>query len=233
MSIGVGLGITNFPFDEPRDFFRWAQLCEEHKVDSLWQSDRLISKETHLESMSTMAALAGITERIRFGMNVVVAPLRDPLVLAKQCATIDFLSNGRLLPAFGVGFTRALEWNATARDAKERGAPGQRNARVVHAVYGMKKTSLTKANTITIATLLFLLDRYSDVSHFGSVVTARLLFVVPLVSAPAGSVASYLRKKPGKSFNLSNMSSLLQVEPSTTTIMALLSRFGSAVGTIQ
>lgn len=121
MSIGIGLGVTHFPFDHPRDFFRWAQLCETHQVDSLWQSDRLITRENHLEPMSVMAALAGMTERIRFGMNVVVAPLRDPLILAKQCATIDFLSNGRLLPAFGVGFSRAPEWQATARNPKERG----------------------------------------------------------------------------------------------------------------
>jgi probable F420-dependent oxidoreductase len=115
------LGLTHFPFDNATDFFRWAGWCEQHRVDSLWQSDRLISREPHLESMSTMAALAGATEHIRFGMNVVVAPLRDPLVLAKQCATIDFLSNGRLLPAFGVGFTQAAEWHASGRDPALRG----------------------------------------------------------------------------------------------------------------
>ena len=68
-----------------------------------------------------MAALAGATERLKFGMNAVVASLRDPLVLAKQCATIDWLSNGRLLPVFGVGSDDAPEFRATGRDAKERG----------------------------------------------------------------------------------------------------------------
>jgi probable F420-dependent oxidoreductase len=121
MNVRAGLGLTSFPFDHPRDFFRWAQLCEQHRVDSLWQSDRLMSQQAHLESMSAMAALAGVTEHIRFGMNVLVAPLRDPLVLAKQCATVDFLSGGRLLPAFGVGLDKALEWQATGRDPKQRG----------------------------------------------------------------------------------------------------------------
>jgi probable F420-dependent oxidoreductase len=68
-----------------------------------------------------MAALAGATERLKFGMNAVVASLRDPLVLAKQCATIDWLSNGRLLPVFGVGSDAAPEFRATGRDPKERG----------------------------------------------------------------------------------------------------------------
>ena len=49
-------------------------------------------------------------------------PERDPLVLAKQCATIDFLSNGRLLPMFGVGYPNAIEWKTTNRDASDRGA---------------------------------------------------------------------------------------------------------------
>ena len=45
----------------------------------------------------------GRTQRIKFGMSVAVLPVRDPLVLAKELATIDFLSDGRLLPAFGLG----------------------------------------------------------------------------------------------------------------------------------
>jgi probable F420-dependent oxidoreductase len=69
-----------------------------------------------------MAALAGATERLRFGMNAVVLGLRDPLVLAKQCATIDYLSGGRLLPVFGIGADEAPEWRATAADPRRRGA---------------------------------------------------------------------------------------------------------------
>jgi alkanesulfonate monooxygenase SsuD/methylene tetrahydromethanopterin reductase-like flavin-dependent oxidoreductase (luciferase family) len=68
-----------------------------------------------------MAALAGGTKRLKFGMNVVSVALRDPLLLAKQCATVDFLSNGRILPAFGVGSNFSPEWKATGRPTKGRG----------------------------------------------------------------------------------------------------------------
>ena len=121
MSIRVGIGLSTFPFSEPRAFFRWARLCDAGGVDSIWQTDRLVSRQPFLEAMSTMAALAGATERVKFGMNAVVVTVRDPLVLAKQCATVDYLSGGRLLPVFGVGGERAPEFAATGRDPGRRG----------------------------------------------------------------------------------------------------------------
>ena len=90
-------------------------------MDSLWQTDRLVSAEPFLEVMSVMAALAGRTRRVKFGMNVASVGLRDPLLLAKQCATIDLLSEGRLLPAFGIGAIRAPDWAATGTDTAGRG----------------------------------------------------------------------------------------------------------------
>ena len=121
MKLRIGVGIANLPAASPRGFFDWVELCERSDVDSIWQTDRLVSPQPFLESLSVMAALAGATERLKFGMNAVVAPLRDPLVLAKQCATIDWLSGGRLLPVFGVGGEKAPEFRATGRDPAERG----------------------------------------------------------------------------------------------------------------
>jgi probable F420-dependent oxidoreductase len=119
--VRIGVGTAGFAFDHARDFFAFAERCEAAGVDSLWQSDRLIGGEPQLEAMAAMASLAGATSRIKFGMNAVVVSHRDPLVLAKECATIDFLSGGRLLPVFGVGFEGDPTWRATGRDPKERG----------------------------------------------------------------------------------------------------------------
>lgn len=122
MSVSIGLGLAQYPFASTREFWRWIELCEGGAVDSIWQTDRLVSSQPMLEPMSVMAALAGGTERLQFGMNVVVLPVRDPLVLAKQCATIDYLSEGRLLPAFGVGGDAIPEWRTTGRSPATRGA---------------------------------------------------------------------------------------------------------------
>lgn len=121
MSINAGLGIANFPFEDSRGFWRWVDLCESGGIDSLWQSDRIISTEAHLECMSVMAALAGATSQIKFGMNVASLGLRDPVLTAKACATIDVLSNGRLLPAFGVGSALSRDYIATNTPTKGRG----------------------------------------------------------------------------------------------------------------
>ncbi|MBV1882829.1 MAG: LLM class flavin-dependent oxidoreductase [Pseudomonadales bacterium] len=121
MSIGIGLGVARFPFEKVDQFWEWVQLCESGGVDSLWQTDRLVSKQPYLECMSTMAAIAGATQRIKFGMNVASVGLRDPLLLAKQCASIDFLSKGRLLPAFGIGGAISGEWKAIGQTTKGRG----------------------------------------------------------------------------------------------------------------
>lgn len=122
MAVAAGLGLMEFPFSDARAWWRWVDLCEGGGVDSLWQTDRLISKEPILECMAVMAALAGRTRRIKFGMNVVSLALRDPVLVAKQCATIDVLSEGRLLPAFGIGSPLAPEWKALSIDTATRGA---------------------------------------------------------------------------------------------------------------
>jgi len=121
MSVAVGLGLMQFPFASASGYWRWVELCEEGGVDSLWQTDRLLSREPMLECMTAMAALAGRTRRLKFGINVVSLALRDPVLVAKQCATIDVLSEGRLLPAFGIGSPRAPEWVALHLDTRTRG----------------------------------------------------------------------------------------------------------------
>ena len=121
MSIGAGIGIGNFPFDDGAGFWEWVDLCEAGGVDSIWQSDRLVGTDANLECMSVMAALSGRTRRMKFGMNVASLGLRDPFLLAKACATIDVLSGGRLLPAVAVGSALGSDYAARGVPTKGRG----------------------------------------------------------------------------------------------------------------
>ena len=135
MSVAVGLGLMEFPFDGAASYWRWVDLCEAGGVDSLWQTDRVVSREPMLECMTAMAAQAGRTRRIKFGMNVVSLALRDPVLVAKQCATIDVLSQGRLLPAFGIGSPRAPEWAALHVDTRTRGRKTDEGLEIVRRLW--------------------------------------------------------------------------------------------------
>lgn len=121
MSVAVGLGLAEFPFAGARGYWRWVDLCEASGVDSIWQTDRVVTAVPMLECMSALAALAGRTRRLKFGMNVVSLAMREPVLLARQCATIDVLSEGRLLPGFGIGSPLGPEWAALHLDTTSRG----------------------------------------------------------------------------------------------------------------
>jgi probable F420-dependent oxidoreductase len=121
MTVAVGVGLMEFPFDTMDGFWRWVDLCETGGIDSIWQTDRLVSRTPILECMTALAAIAGRTRRIKFGVNVVSVAMREPVLLAKQCATVDVLSQGRLLPGFGIGSPRGPEWTSMHLDATTRG----------------------------------------------------------------------------------------------------------------
>ena len=120
--LAAGLGLAEFPFDTVSGFWRFVDLCEAGGADSLWQTDRIVSRTPILESLTTLAAIAGRTHRMKFGVNVLSLALREPVLVAKHCATIDLLSQGRLLPGFGIGSPIAPEWQSMGIDTSTRGA---------------------------------------------------------------------------------------------------------------
>lgn len=128
------------PSGTPRDYWRWIELCESSGIDSVWHSDQLL--EPTLEPLAMMAALAARTERLRFGMNALVVPFRDPVVVAKQIASIDYLSEGRLLPTFGVGLANDLYWGATAHPAAQRGKRADEAIMLIRALLEQEEVVL-------------------------------------------------------------------------------------------
>lgn len=122
MSVRVGVAVTGWPFagEDPEALFTYAARCEALGIDSLWLSERLAGPAPFLEPMAAIAAMAARTRQLKFGMSVLVLPARNPVVLARQIATIDFLSGGRLLPAFGLGTDDPREQEATGVPKAER-----------------------------------------------------------------------------------------------------------------
>lgn len=143
MTVAIGLGLQDFPFSGAAPFWDWVDLCEAGGLDSLWQTDRLISRQPILECMAAMAAIAGRTRRIKFGMNVVSLAMRDPVLLAKQCASIDMLSGGRLLPGFGIGSPLAPEWAALGLDPRTRGRMTDEALEIIHRLWHEESVDFT------------------------------------------------------------------------------------------
>jgi probable F420-dependent oxidoreductase len=122
MKIRIGVGFSGWPFERTEDFWEFVDLVEESGLDSIWLNDRIRNPTPALEPITALAMVAGRTKHIKFGMSVAVLPVRDPLILAKELATIDFLSHGRMLPAFGLGVDQEAEWLAVGKTPKHRGA---------------------------------------------------------------------------------------------------------------
>lgn len=107
--VGFGLGTRSRTHDRDR-FIDLVELLEARRFDSLWFSDRISGEAP--DPVVAMAVAAARTERMKFGMSVMVLPGRNPAVVAKQLASLDRLSGGRLLPAVGLGARDAVEHQA-------------------------------------------------------------------------------------------------------------------------
>lgn len=116
--IGYGFGVRTRLNDEA--FGTVVDALESLRFDSLWLSERIGGEAP--DPLVAMSYAAGRTTRLKFGMSVMVLPGRNPVVLAKELATLDRLSGGRLLPAFGLGVADPHEQQAfgVARDERAK-----------------------------------------------------------------------------------------------------------------
>jgi probable F420-dependent oxidoreductase len=120
--IGVMPGPWPSTAEGGADFFwRFVELCEKTAIDSVWFSERLSSPLPVPEPITAMAAVAARTTRLKFGPSVLITPFRSPVLAARELAMIDYLSNGRMLPALGIGVEQEREFLAAGVPFRERG----------------------------------------------------------------------------------------------------------------
>jgi probable F420-dependent oxidoreductase len=116
--VGFGLGVASGSAVDGAALWSIVDACESQGWDSLWFSERIAGGLPDV--LALMAAVAGRTRRLKFGPSVLVVPGRNPVLLAKELATIDVLSGGRLVPAFGLGSDAAREHEAFGIERSER-----------------------------------------------------------------------------------------------------------------
>ncbi|MET7455758.1 LLM class flavin-dependent oxidoreductase [Streptomyces sp. NPDC005574] len=113
MNVGIGL-----PIGDPTTLLTWAQRADAGPFSTLGLLDRLVYDNP--EPLVALAVLAGATSRVRVQTEVLLAPLRDTALLAKQAATLDRMTGGRLVLGLGIG-GRDDDHQVTGVDMRTRG----------------------------------------------------------------------------------------------------------------
>jgi len=133
MKIAIGLP-NSLPRTSGPDLIAWAREAEEHGFSSLGTIGRVVY-DSH-EELVALAACAAVTSRIGLATTLLVSPVREPVLLAKQAATLDAISGGRLSLGLGVGW-RDDDFRATGTQAHwaERGQVIARQVDVLRRVW--------------------------------------------------------------------------------------------------
>src|SRR2546430_10256800 len=104
---------------DPAGAIEVAQAAEQLGYDSLWVGEHVVLPDPRVppspmepgdamvDPIVTLSLLAGHTSRVRLGTGIIILPQRNPVVLAKELASLDLVSGGRLLFGGGVGYLQA------------------------------------------------------------------------------------------------------------------------------
>jgi probable F420-dependent oxidoreductase len=150
-SIGLPTGFEGLmlpiPFGEPDDFVRIGQAAERLGYDSVWGNDHLTTQDyvrrlfpdtppAFYDVLITLAVVGAATTRLRLGTALLVLPMRDPVWVAKQAATLDQLTGGRFILGTGIGAYREEfeAWGPRLKGAR-RGAMADEALELLHRLF--------------------------------------------------------------------------------------------------
>jgi alkanesulfonate monooxygenase SsuD/methylene tetrahydromethanopterin reductase-like flavin-dependent oxidoreductase (luciferase family) len=129
----IGIGLPNpIPGTTGETLIRWARRAEEAGLSSLATIDRIVYPS--YESLITLAAAAAVTERIGLVTNVLLGPTRNPVLLAKEAASVDQISGGRLTLGLGVG-AREDDFEVAGQDFHTRGKRWDEDLELIHRAW--------------------------------------------------------------------------------------------------
>lgn len=123
MGTRFGIAVGSWPEEMPPPGFytELARKAEEFKYEFLFATDHIFIDNPMPDALTILGTYAAVTTNISIGTTVLLPALREPAVAAKQLATIDYLSQGRLILGVGVGGAAAAEWAAMEVPRESRG----------------------------------------------------------------------------------------------------------------
>ena len=119
MKVRIGVAAEAGATDDPRGFLRLVDALDDLGYDSVWVPDVITASV--FDPVAALSVAAGRRERLKLGTHLIV-PGRDPVRLAKELATLDQLSDGRLLLLFVLGLRQPHELDAQSVVASQRSA---------------------------------------------------------------------------------------------------------------
>ena len=155
MKIGV-CSANSGPYTTRAALKSVAELAEGFGVESVWVSEHPVLADPQqppspmdpadpiLDPVATLAFLAGRTTSVRLGSAVIVLPFRNPLVLAKELATVDVLSEGRLI--FGIGSVTSSRSSRRSERRSATAAPELRSTSPQCGRSGLSRIRNIRAN---------------------------------------------------------------------------------------
>jgi probable F420-dependent oxidoreductase len=145
-------GMNMRPCVTPGAIATMARAAENAGFESFWGGEHLALADpptpaspmpphiVFVDLCVTMAFAAAHTRTLRFGTGIMILPLRNPVILAKQLASVDVLSGGRLL--FGVGISnQAVEYNAAGMPFDHKGKRAEEAIAAMKALWSMERAA--------------------------------------------------------------------------------------------
>ena len=130
---GSGPNVGGAP--APEHYRRIAETAEAAGFDSLWAGDHIAFHHPLLDVTVALATFAAVTERIRLGAGVLLLPLRAPALVAREFASLDYLSRGRVILGVGVGGEHPADFDAVGVPIRERGARTNKSMRTLRELF--------------------------------------------------------------------------------------------------
>jgi probable F420-dependent oxidoreductase len=112
-----------------------AEMIEELGYDALWVSEHIAFHVPTLDAVTTMAAIAARTSRLRIGSAIMLLPLRPPAAVAKAVSTLDIIAGGRITLGIGVGGEYPKEFEVCGVPVHERGGRTNEAIEVLRALW--------------------------------------------------------------------------------------------------
>src|SRR5207237_146847 len=119
----------------PAHYRQIAEAADAAGFDSLWASDHVAFHHPLLDVTVALSTFAAATERIRVGAGVMLLPLRPPALVAREFASLDYLSGGRVILGVGVGGEVPADFEAIGVPIRERGARTDASMRAVRELF--------------------------------------------------------------------------------------------------